>query len=178
MTAARALLLAWIVTGCAIGIYLRFAASSEAPRAEPRLDFLERSELLGRAVGPFTVERKGEEDRFTLWLRSEQCDAAIVVSAGSVERAPSEQAIAARFPAAAWRTLYVHEGRAYQDFPRLLAYLRFVARRFAAQLTRAPLRLSDLAFFTFHTPAHCVLEPGSAIAASRALIDLARVQGE
>ena len=132
--------------------------------------------MVGKAVGPFRVERKDEEYRFTLWLRSQQCDEAIVVSAGPVETAPSEQAIAARFPAAAWRTLYVHDGRSYQDFPRLSAYLRFAARRFAAQLTRAPLNLSDLAFFTFHTPAHCALEAAPAIAASKALIDLARAQ--
>jgi len=178
MTAARALLLAWIVTGCAIGIYLRAAASNDTPRAQPRLDFLERADLVDRAVGPFTVERKDKEDRFTLWLRLRQCDAAIVVSAGQVERAPSEPAIAARFPAAAWRTLYVHDGRSYQDFPRLLAYVRFVARRFAAQLTRSPLSLSDMTFFTFHAPAHCVLEAASAIAASKALIDLAPAQDE
>jgi hypothetical protein len=178
MTAARGLLLAWIVTACAIGTYLRAAASSEAPRAQPRLDFLERADLLDRAVGPFTVERKDGDDRFSVWLRSQQCDKPIVVSAGYVERAPSEQTIAARFPAAAWRTLYVHDGRSYQNFPRLLAYLRFVAKRLAAQLTRSPLNLSDLAFFTFHTPAQCVLEAGSAIAASQALIELARIQGE
>jgi len=134
--------------------------------------------MVGRTVGFFTVERKDEEDRFTLWLRSRQCDEAIVVSAGYVERAPAEQAIAARFPAAAWRTLYVHDGRAYQDFPRLLAYSRFVARRLAAQLTRAPLSLEDMAFFTFHTPAHCALEGAAPIAASKALIDLARLPGE
>jgi len=176
MTAARRLLLAWIVTGCAIGILLRAAATNEAARAEPRLDFLERADLIGKAVGPFTVERKDEEDRFTLWLRSQQCDEAIVVSAGQVERAPSEQAIAARFPASAWGTLYAHDGRATQDFPRLLAYLRFVARRFAAQLTRSPLSLSDMAFFTFHTPRHCALKADSAVAASKALIGLAQSQ--
>jgi len=178
MTAARSLLLAWIVTGIAIGAYLRVAASGEAPRTPPRLDFLERADLVAKSLGPFKVERKDADDRFGFWLRSPQCDEAIVVSGDYVEHAPSEQTIAAHFPAAAWRTLYVHDGRASQDFPRLSAYLRLVARRFAAQLTRAPLSVSDLAFFTFHTPAHCLLEADSAVAASQALLDLSGVRSE
>jgi hypothetical protein len=178
MTSRRGLLLAWIVAGCVIGLYLRSSAPAATPQREPRLDFLARPDLVDKAVGPFTIERLDDEDRFTLWLRSERCDGAIVLSAGHVERAPSEQAMAARFPSSAWRTLYVHDDRSYQDFPRLLAYLRFIARRLAAQLTHAPLSLSDLAFFTFHTPAHCSLDASSAIAASKALIGLARIQGE
>ncbi len=178
MTVARGLLLAWIVTGTAIGAYLEVGAASEAPRAPPRLDFLERADQVAKTLGPFKIERKDANDRFGFWLRSPQCDEALLVSGDYVEHAPSEQTIAARFPAAVWRTLYVHDGRASQDFPKLLAYLRLVARRFAAQLTRAPLSVSDLAFFTFHTPAHCLLEADSAVAASQALLDLSGVRSE
>lgn len=177
MTAARSLLLAWIVTGIAIGAYLRLAASNDASRAPPRLDFLEHADQVAKTLGPFTIERKDADDRFGFWLRSPQCDEAVFVSGDFVEHAPSEQAIAARFPVAAWRTLYVHDGRASADFPRLLAYLRFIARRFAAQLTRAPLSVSEMAFFTFRTPAHCSLDPGAAVAASQALIDLSDARG-
>jgi hypothetical protein len=178
MKAARRLLLAWIVTGIVIGAYLRAGAAGEASRAPPRLNFLEHADLVEKTLGPFKVERKDADDRFAFWLRSPQCDEAILVNGDYVEHAPSEQTIAARFPAAAWRTLYVHDGHASQDFHRLSAYVRFVARRFAAQLTRAPLSVSELAFFTFHTPAHCVLDPGAAIAASQALIDFSGARSE
>ena len=173
MRARRAFLFWLIVFGCVLGLLTRFAASRASPQREPRLDFLERADISGKSVGSFDVAGPVREERFTLRLRSPRCERPIVVAAGHVERASPEETNASRFPATAWRTVYVYDGHAYDSFSRLSAYLHFVARRLLAQLTLSPLDLSDLVVFTFHAPKNCPLDGASVVAASKALIALA-----
>ena len=174
MITKRALLFALIVIGCLAGVGLRIAAPNSTPTS---LDYLARANVAGKQAGPFTVEASGNDGPLTLRLRSTQCGGLIDVAAARVDSAPREQFITASYPSPAWRAVHVYDGRAYDDFVRLAPYVHFLARRLVAELTLSPIDVTDLAVFTFYSPADCPLDRPSLVAAAKALIALAPRQG-